>query len=138
MTLLELATRCETAEGPDRALDAEIALTQGWTAHAGDNWIGPLGQICVSPWTGSIDAALSLVPEGWAWSVVYERERELSGKPPFFADARNGYRSSYDQAPMAWAATPALALCAAALKARAAIGMETRSDETPQEVQPEG
>ena len=34
MTLLELAERCEKAEGPDRKLDAEI----DWTTR-GDRWL---------------------------------------------------------------------------------------------------
>ena len=80
-------------------------------------------------YTTSIDEALRLLPEGWAWSVVNERERELSGKPAYFADMRQGYRTSYDGTVHAWAATPALALCAAALKAKA---MSAQQGQDPQ------
>ena len=77
----------------------------------------------LTPFTASIDAAMTLMPEGWAWSLVNERERALSGdRPSCFADARLPYRTSYQKTAHAWARTPALALCAAALRARA--GME--------------
>lgn len=70
--LIELAERCEAATGPDRELDAAIALLHGWTVHKGDNWIGPHGQISVPEFTGSLDAALTLVPERWSCSVAID------------------------------------------------------------------
>src|SRR5688500_8077881 len=50
--LLELAECCERATGPDSELDAAIH-------HA-----VPMG-VFVSDFTASLDAAMTLVPEGW-------------------------------------------------------------------------
>lgn len=107
MTLEKLAARCETAAGPDRELDAAIALTQGWTAYDGDNWIGPQAQICVPEYTASLDVAMGLVPTYRQFTCG---NHGLTEDRPF---ARIGPHGSY-------ASTPALALCAAALRAREA------------------
>ncbi len=104
--LLALAARCENATGPDRELDADIALTQGWTEHPGDNWIGPFGQIAVPYYTASLDAAVTLVP-GPAWWWV-EAQPLVHG----------AYLSGCGDERVARGTTPALALCCAALRAR--------------------
>ena len=76
-TLLALAERCEQAAGPDRELDQEISrvllpataegITRsryGWSYRVfgpsgwDDEWIETL------PFTASLDAAVTLVPEG--------------------------------------------------------------------------
>ncbi len=100
---MNLSDRIAAAQGPDRALDAEIARIQN--PQATPKTIAP-------HYTSSVDAALTLVPEGW-----------------FFGLGNNG-NAKGDWKPWAWvaqphidawrvsAATPALALCAAALKAR--------------------
>lgn len=98
MTLLELAERCEAATGPSYVLDLEIAEV-----------IAPTELAWQPPFTASLDAALMLVPEGWTGIVPITggddawlwQERALAG---------TGHRCR--------AATPALALCAAALRAR--------------------
>lgn len=78
--LLDLAARCEAAEGPDRELDCAIDALLGWRqmpnpTHAGgliDMMIGPDGKTerrTVPAYTASLDAAMTLVPEGsddWA------------------------------------------------------------------------
>jgi hypothetical protein len=98
MTLLELAERCEKATGPDVDLDLDISeATGGWKALA--TWKG------VS-YTASLDAAMTLVPDGQNFNLFWRAE-EGAG----FA----GVDGSSTKA-----ATPALALCAAALRARAA------------------
>jgi len=104
--LEELAERVEKAPDGDRGLDADIALSQGWNELPGDNWVGPHGQICVPAYTASLDAAMTLVPEDSRndWSLIGGR----------YWQAEVG-----DE--MADAATPALALCAAALKVRAIL-----------------
>jgi hypothetical protein len=63
--------------------------------------------------TGSLDAAVTLVPEGWAVELV----QALSGSP-WHATLRGG--SALVPIIGATASKPALALCAAALRARAA------------------
>ena len=73
--LMDLADRCEKAQGADRELDGAIASALGWTEVHGSvlapRFQGgrPLGVMDwwdhVPAYTVSIDAALSLVPEGW-------------------------------------------------------------------------
>lgn len=110
-TLIALAERVEKAQGPDRELDAEIAAATG-TAVKRDwdaDW--------APHYCASLDAAAALVPEGRDWWV-----RIYNGKPRAAVEHHE---------PWSWAdiacraATPALALTAAALRARAAV-MEDR------------
>jgi len=74
MGLLELAERCEIVSGPDRVLDGEICLALGL---AGGNvrvdqrtgWVvGGNTPLPANPleYTSSIDAAMTLIPDGWA------------------------------------------------------------------------
>jgi hypothetical protein len=59
--LLELADRCEAATGPDRALDREIARTVlYWTKREIETEANSILQF-----TASLDAAMTLVPEGY-------------------------------------------------------------------------
>lgn len=133
--LLELIGRLEKATGPDRELDAQIwlAVTPGATrktTHV-DHHVRPYdidetrradGRLIVVPeYTASIDAALMLVPEGSAWfiqkyddgsyeaGIKYDRaEQSAWNRTPGFTQQSN-----------AMGMTPALALCIAALRARA-------------------
>lgn len=114
MTLIE---RVESADGPDRELDAAILAAvppdqvpspivesgYGWRYDRGYWWLAtgedsrtPPKNVCPPRYTTSIDVALTLFPDQtgpWsAWNCAIPRVR---GAP-----------------------TPALALCAAALKAR--------------------
>jgi hypothetical protein len=111
--LRELATRCEM-EGPSIALEQAIARALGYHVHvltctaAGGNFRLPA-------YTTDLDAAVRLVPEGYAWQVGCEIDltpfARVFGHDVHAADAD--------------ASTPALALCAAALRARAAL-LETK------------
>jgi len=112
--LVELAARCEAAEGPDRKLDLAVALAiRGQAIN---------GVINVSArYTASIDAAMSLVPEGWGWLVSQPNAKALASgllkkRTPVLGEVQYGYDRRHSVA----AATPALALTAAALRARAA------------------
>lgn len=67
--------------------------------------------------TTSLDAALTLVPEGWYWSVTHTSLSDYRG-PMAFCWKRDVANI------MVHAAIPALALCIAALKARAVEGPE--------------
>lgn len=101
----ELARRCEEATGADRGIDAEIASlmhsSQGW--HAAD---------CLVDFTASTDAAITLVPLQMQFGVG--RDNLIPG-PEGWA-----WVSGDDDTSIVKAATPALALCAASLRARAA------------------
>lgn len=118
-TLLALAERCEAGSGPDRRIDHAILLNAlGWQRSDVEGWlVNPAGRTVLAihqpRFTASLDAALSLVPEGRYWSVC--NESQLAGK----AEAEVGHHEKRGTALVAWCATPALALCAAALRARA-------------------
>src|ERR1700761_1836118 len=124
--LLELAKQCEAATGPDRGLDGRIfiAITPG-VAEAGriDQNDGVVGwwpkdapyQAAreVPRYTGSLDAALNLVPEGM--------ESELTN---LYGVARVAVGLNYNNGPTHGehvGGDLCLALAAAALRARAAI-----------------
>lgn len=139
--LLKLAERCEAATGPDCKLDAEIALRcQSLPYVIPDGQIGlkEIVQDCDGtlrilwaavpplltgyasfnfdplPVTASLDAAMALVPEGWDWlRDAYDEMRVC----PVALYGRTDY-ASHDVTGKNEA--PTLALCAAALRARAA------------------
>lgn len=137
--LIGLAERCEAATGPEWELDAEIAFKMGWRKSQGHWWtqeqslaarkakcaIWATGMPSVLPaFTKSIDAAMTLVPEGWQL-----RQMAFSGP---CADDRKWHLNIYGGSVgrdilVGRGATPALALTAAALRARAtAIGEKGR------------
>jgi hypothetical protein len=98
--LLALADRCER-EGPSRKLDLAIAA-----ALNGGRYI-PYAK----PYTTSLDAAVTLVPEGW-------RPTDLcwdSDMCRFGLFTTTGWRHAYGVAQ-----TEPMARCAASLRARAA------------------
>lgn len=118
MTELEkLAGWLKAATGPDRELGREVLLA------CGRGFVSPLYS-WLDP-TASIDAAMSLVPEGCGWIAAWGQTRpdEPMGGAIVKRNARFiGYGANYDAISEAEAATPALALCAAALRARAQMG----------------
>jgi hypothetical protein len=93
-TLLALAERCEQAAGPDAGLD--LAIWNALSEMPGFKHPSPIWRFDV---TASLDAAVTTVPEGCGWMVMSSA-------------AKVGVWPSHG-------ATPALALCAAALRARA-------------------
>lgn len=124
----DLIERIEAASGPDREIDREIMLSSGYRYEQRDigcryedgsvalDWV--YVDIKTDQWrsthplsfTSSIDAALTLVPEGWTWmldTMEGRNEACVHGNGPVPDSA------------YVTAATPALALCAAALKASA-------------------
>lgn len=119
--LMELAAKIEAAAGPDRELDKAIALAlfdreeadvPGFI-HAGarEAYVDLLERtVTGARFTASLDAAMTLVPEAAGFSVQHMGHPCLA-----FVQMPGHAEVSSD------AATPALALCAAALRARAAI-----------------
>ncbi|SCW66735.1 hypothetical protein SAMN02927900_03633 [Rhizobium mongolense subsp. loessense] len=120
MTLEEIIQRLESATGPDRTLDVEIALAVGYQRRAANSadteqrvvWIRPDGSLPqkIPFFTAAVDDALALVmriaPDksgGFSWE---------SG----VGSAKLG-ESQYVQS-----VTPAIALCIAALKHKAYTG----------------
>ncbi len=133
-TLLDLAARVEVAGGPDREIDGAIdrllhvrpkdgdyCEKEAGIWRVKDGWSGlcvragmARASFCAAAYTRSVDAAMTLVPEGcWA-------EGSLASPAALEIHAP----MTFDPLGRGWAALPALALCAAALRARAAIGGE--------------
>lgn len=115
--LMDLADRVERAAGADRAIDLDIARLRGVTVmrqRADDS-----GADEYTHWhyTASLDAALSLVPEGWAWAVYGGAREEIVATA--YCVPNGGRLPWPDWVTDICAATPALALCAAALRALA-------------------
>jgi hypothetical protein len=137
--LLELAERCEQATGPDCELNREVAQAAGWR-KGGKVWAlgsslqgwAPPGapskdlRLDVPHYTASLDAAMTLVPEGWYLGDLTQCNED---------DVPQACLTEIDEPCRdagASASTLALSLCAAALRARAAIAMEARRVETAQ------
>ena len=136
--LLKLAERCEAATGPDRELDEQCALAAGYSLvdprpnerlQEHKRWVGPDGErngwvhnpnsFDFPPhYTASIDAAMTLVSEGWDYEIRRSGPWHQVTLWPVAMRGRNDITVSTET-------TPALALCAAALRARseaAAVG----------------
>lgn len=149
----ELISRLEKAPGANFALDCAIFETTGlpdeWFGSRVEAWFGHgsgvygcntadgkrhLDCLRAPNYTSSIDAALTLIKDGWFYSIVKEHQDFLPADETklFSAEVR---------APVVWgqdpetkmpdpfietytgeAHNPAIALCIAALKSRAAMG----------------
>lgn len=109
-TLTTLAERVEQASGPDRVLEAEIY--RGLAGLPIYGVLTPQGEVAdrVPHFTSSLDAAMTLVPEGLDFGCG---SKDATGKAWAWVGVFNGWDE------IANAATPALALAAAALKCRA-------------------
>lgn len=136
--LLELAAKCEAAEGPDRRADAAIAAVTnpglfGTPEDARHYATYPelnrasfiyFASCGIPRFTASLDAATQLVPEGYHWSVgldtafAWASVTHPADLHSFQGDDRHGESSE--------CATPALALTSACLKALASIGESGR------------
>ena len=130
--MTNLSERVMSLSGPDRLLDANIHwriqrddfdadedytdetycyAQHGWTMNHADH--GFLDSIPVPRYTSSIDAAMTLVPEG-------HKYWNLGGSPTRGIAGAGLYGAVIDDQFYGEAQTPALALCAAALLAREA------------------
>lgn len=135
-SLSDLIARLEKATGPDLELDEQIQAAisgatlekqaDGRNAYHHDGFWISIGKVL--PYTSSIDAAMTLVPEGWrvnsgdfsvegrfAWMLT------LAGQPrtEWFA-RRRSMTDDYDGDPLYMSGrgkTLSIALCIAALKA---------------------
>jgi hypothetical protein len=119
----ELIERLSKATGPDHAIDIEIARMRGVTVMMQNDDGNGSHEDTYWEYTKSIDDALTLVPEGWGWQVsnrapvphtgrafIHNNERPFVG----LAASPNPLRRTEEHT----AATPAIALCIAALKAQ--------------------
>jgi hypothetical protein len=129
--LAELADRCEKASEPDRELDARIVEALGYrrtVEREGEVWryygSGPLGNFerlakaTLPRFTASLDAAMLLLPDS-TMHMVQDQARKEVGWVCYAAiniDPENALMTFEGGA-----ATPALALCAASLRAIASL-----------------
>lgn len=131
----DLIAKLEAATEGSRELDAGICAALRWPvsgkgtvlpAWVHDNFPeweitkeGRLKAGCLwepVPFTTSLDAALTLVPEGFTWRVQCDRH----GNAESWTENNGGdFGGILALDTQTFAATPALALCIAALKARA-------------------
>jgi hypothetical protein len=117
--LIALAERCEAAEGPDIDLDLAISeATKAWKTQATWRQFRP---------TASLDAAMTLVPERWHLMQMCEGPDETPRSRNFAYNGRGSVHLHCDRKGLLHnlvcgeAATLPLALCAAALSARASM-----------------
>ena len=118
--LLALAERVEALTGPDREVDAAIAQAVGAehgpreTVYYESRSVHYIDEIAPA-YTASLDAAMSLVPEGWRWHSYYWPRKD---GPRLMSLVTNRPHAGIAHGK---AATPALALTAAALRAIATL-----------------
>lgn len=140
--LRSLARRCEAATGADRSIDGDIAAALALHPPAltirgnrqpelfKDNAPGLHAKTWLAPnFTASLDAAMTLVPEGFHINNMCEM-RYIGGDRPYSAQVDNWQDTETKRGTRknGLGRTYALALCAAALRARDSDG--TRRAET--------
>lgn len=125
--ILTLIERLEAATAPDIRLDVEIAiaLPSRWPLRPSNvpgKYVttyenGRTGVACAPDYTRSIDDAARIVPEGFAWQCGCDIDLTPTARVW-------GQDIHADE----FAATPAIALCIAALKARIAMSASAVKD----------
>lgn len=132
-TMQDLIERLESATGPDRELDALVAIAMGeppseafrlaGAPDPGKFGVGSYGYWTAPKYSESIDAALTLVPEGWQWQISNRAPDPHTGRAYLNNKQLINIGGGLTPNPRyagaeATAATPAIALCIAALRAR--------------------
>ncbi len=129
----ELIGRLEKATGPDRELDFDIAIQTGWKIAddcAFSDYAKQYPKLARKDnfpyYTSSIDAALTLVLEGFRWRVERYNIDETKCRAELaevgqIINAGMDYGIGIKCRAQTSASTPALALCIASLRARLAI-----------------
>ena len=120
----DVIERLQKATGPDRELDAAIAELFGWSDIRG--WPGLStgehpegGRRLVPRYTMHFESAMSLVPETHTWHEIKGPHAYLNiptPKPNYWSCYLDTF--NHEGGVKAWGATPALAICIAALNAR--------------------
>jgi len=116
--LIALAERVEAAERPSRELDAQIhfAIHARIKPLGTETWAFVAQTFNIPRYTASVDAAQKLVPDGCVWFAGTDHEVPGMAHVNWPGITTDDRPANYDTQ----AASPALALCAAALRARAA------------------
>lgn len=131
-TLLALAASCEVASGADIQLDADIRDALNLPSDYSVEWRGwgydeagnPIEKPKAFPYTASIDAAMTLLPDECLFTARTVWDKMKPAGLGFVSRYEKGEFGGHERLywmdeHQALAATPALALCAAALRARA-------------------
>jgi hypothetical protein len=116
-----LLSRLEALTEPSRKIDVEIyralvePLAEPFKEYVGSVWTSASSSIHVPRFTASIDAALTLVPEGCDWAICLcgDSYAAVVDMDPtgYVGDLLHGPGASF-------AATPAIALLIAIIKAK--------------------
>ena len=121
MTRDELIAALEAATGPSRGLDAEIKVEMFgersvWCGCTGECKVPPFICPAIPAYTASLDAALTLVPDGWGVSVSLSPPEHNCTQQ---ATLHRGNAPYFDSEEIdVSAGTAIIALCIAALRAR--------------------
>lgn len=132
MTLPDLIKRLEAAEGASEELDRDICVAAGHQVKFGEfhkRWLmcdtaDGNGWIFVPSYTASIDAALTLVPEGMDWEILRletdgpKRAECFVYPKPYMLCGDGNYGESKDERHYGQSPISAIALTIACLKAR--------------------
>lgn len=121
---MAIIEQLEDLKAPDRGIDLEI-----WCeVYAPDAVAVPLASQWNGPnYTGSLDAAITLVPVGWAWFCEWIGEPFSLGDARVWIPSKRTQKLGIESVDVRSMASPAIALCIASLKALASI--RTGSDE---------
>lgn len=116
----DLISQLATAEAGSLELSNQVAASAGWEFK--DGWCRYPGEthfvsVHAPDFSRSLDAALTLVPEGWVYEVADYGSDSAGPRAALYSSTEEAEIGEYDLAVGAYAATPALALCIAALKA---------------------
>lgn len=142
--LLDIIARLEQAPLPDRELDFDIHCGAGFAAgryrrrDAQGSWIEYSAHdadgkaIDLPYYTASLDAAMTLIPEGWAPAIDLYVMSDQPGGNVWRTFVRNYGRGDISTLIKFHATAPSAALstCIAALKARAALPTTMRKGAT--------
>lgn len=113
-----LIERLEKTTGADRQLDADVhvAVVGGRVPVILDHY--------PPHYTHSVDAAVTAVPEGWAWFVEWIGGQFSEGDARVWVPSQRTQGLPAENFDVRAAANPAIALCIAALKARVALNVQ--------------
>lgn len=123
----DLIEQLQSADGPNRGFDAALAKHWGhtvcsdqgrWRVYGGA--VSRTNKRKLPAYTSDLNAALTLLPDGWEWTAGVFRGEDDNG-PPFFADCGNFEEPNGNEDCTYFEArgqTPAIAICIAALKAK--------------------
>lgn len=133
--LMGLAERVEGLSGPDREVDALVAIAlakppanafrPSAAEDVGTFSVGGYGFWTCEHYTASLDAALKLVPEGAHYGLGHDANGPMVGWAWVRLKAADGWHEVHSPERMGfrhvepWPQSPALALTTAALRARA-------------------